>query len=205
MTVKTDVVKGTEATEPVDVERPGALQRHGRLVPAAVGGLVSERQLALAVRRLGLGRAPGMTDRVSMLWPMTAVTTFESKGCYAACHRPAAGADASEKPYMILPGADEQADNWQWTASTGPQNQVSDRTLQGVLANPAHRVGVRQRQARRRRHRRATRRRRRTSARSTCRTRRSRRRTARTTSRRGCRPARHVEDQGRSTRPAFDD
>jgi hypothetical protein len=136
MTVKTDVVKGTEATEPVDVSVQ-ALYSDTDVWFRLQWADSSQNDSSLwQYDGSAWGRAPGMTDRVSLLWPMTAVSTFESKGCYAACHRPAAGADASEKPYMILPAADEMADNWQWTASTGPQNQVSDRTLQGALSKP---------------------------------------------------------------------
>ena len=136
MTVKTDVVKGTEATEPVDVSVQ-ALYSDTDVWFRLQWADSSQNDSSLwQYDGSAWGRAPGMTDRVSLLWPMTAVSTFESKGCYAACHRPAAGADASEKPYMILPAADEMADNWQWTASTGRQNQVSDRTLQGALSKP---------------------------------------------------------------------
>lgn len=136
MTITTDLVKGTEATAPVDVDIQALYSDTDVWFRLQWPDSSEDASSLWQYDGSAWQRVAGHPDRVSLLWPMTAVATFEAKGCYAACHRPAAGADASEEPYMILPAADEMADNWQWTGSTGPQNQVADRTLQGVATDP---------------------------------------------------------------------
>ena len=90
--------------------------------------------------------SPRMTDRLSLLWPIGTIGTFEQKGCYAACHRDTPGTDKTtaidaKTTYMILPKAGDKADNWQWTAETSaPVGQVGDFRFEGVLADPANKV-----------------------------------------------------------------
>ena len=137
MTVKTDVIQGTEATAPANV---------------SVQALYSDTDVWFRFQwedtTQDVGRpyiydgskwtlSSRMSDRISLLWPMTPIAGFEAKGCYAACHKPAAGAAPTEKPYMILPGAADKADNWQWTSeSSAPVSQADDLRFQGVLADP---------------------------------------------------------------------
>jgi hypothetical protein len=80
--------------------------------------------------------ASGNEDRLALLWEISPLERFQTHGCTAVCHNPVS--DPIAKWYMVTPGADDRADNWQWIAGrTNPVGQADDKYLVGALPDPA--------------------------------------------------------------------
>jgi hypothetical protein len=78
----------------------------------------------------------GSEDRFALLWEISPLYRFQTRGCTAVCHNPVS--DPIAKWYMVTPSADDRADNWQWLAGrTNPVGQVDDKMLVGALSDPA--------------------------------------------------------------------
>ena len=117
MTAKTDVVKGTKATQPVAVSVQALYNDSDVWFRFQWADSTRDAGRPYAYDGSKWTLSSRMSDRVSLLWPMTPVAGFEAKGCYAACHRATEDAVDAEA-YMILPKAGDKADNWQWTAES---------------------------------------------------------------------------------------
>jgi hypothetical protein len=78
----------------------------------------------------------GAEDRLALMWEISPLDRFQTRGCTAVCHNPVS--DEIAKWYMVTPSFDDRADNWQWLAGrTNPVGQVDDKYLLGYLPNPA--------------------------------------------------------------------
>jgi len=77
----------------------------------------------------------GQQDRLALLFPITPIADFQTKGCFAVCHNPAA--DPVKQWYMITPASGNLADLWQWTAKiSNGMNEMNDGTLTSILTSP---------------------------------------------------------------------
>lgn len=126
-TVKTSVVKGSQATGPVDVKMQAANSDTDVWFRFewADPDMTTARDWTFDGTKF---KAPsGQQDRLSLFWEIKPSTDFEAKGCAALCHNP--DTDKIDKWYMVSPSG-SLMDNWQWTAGiSNGMKQSNDLTL----------------------------------------------------------------------------
>ncbi|MEP7216467.1 MAG: ethylbenzene dehydrogenase-related protein [Anaerolineaceae bacterium] len=133
-TVKTTVIKGSEAKGPVDVKMQ-ALNSDTDVwfrFEWAAAQKTTARDWTFDGTKF---KAPsGQQDRLALFWEIKPSTDFQAKGCAALCHNPET--DKIDKWWMVSPPG-SLMDNWQWTAGiSNGMNQANDLTLSDIVPAP---------------------------------------------------------------------
>lgn len=131
MTIKTAVIAGSAAKQSVDVQAQ-ALYNSTDIWFRFVWADPTQSADRFWQYDGAKWTSVGNEDRLALLWEISPLERFQTRGCTAACHNPVS--DPLEKWYMVTPSFDARADNWQWTAGhTNPVGQADDKTLVGFL------------------------------------------------------------------------
>ncbi|MEW6671559.1 MAG: ethylbenzene dehydrogenase-related protein [Thermodesulfobacteriota bacterium] len=78
---------------------------------------------------------PGNEDRIALLFEITRINKFASRGCAAACHSPA---DLSKEQWKLATRrASEKGDLWHWTAARSDPYKYADDGWLTVAGNPS--------------------------------------------------------------------
>jgi len=78
---------------------------------------------------------PGNEDRIALLFEITRIDKFATRGCAATCHSPA---DLPKEQWKLATGsATEKGDLWQWTAARSDPYQYADDGWLTVAGNPS--------------------------------------------------------------------
>jgi hypothetical protein len=131
-TVKTDVIKESKATGPVDVKMQALYSDTDiwfrfQWADATNNNLPNQ----WVFDGTKFSSASNTSDRLGLYWEIAPVSDFEARGCLANCHK---GENQTiDKWYMVAPGPSDLLELWQWTAaSSAPMNQVNDYSLKGA-------------------------------------------------------------------------
>jgi len=77
---------------------------------------------------------PGNEDRIALLFEITRINKFASRGCAATCHSPA---DLPKEQWKLATSsAAEKGDLWHWTAARSDPYQYADDGWLTVAGNP---------------------------------------------------------------------
>jgi len=78
---------------------------------------------------------PGNEDRIALLFEITRINKFASRGCAATCHSPA---DLSKEHWKLATSrAAEKGDLWHWTAARSDPYKYADDAWLTVAGNPS--------------------------------------------------------------------
>lgn len=78
---------------------------------------------------------PGNEDRIALLFEITRINKFASRGCAATCHSPA---DLPKEQWKLATNrASEKGDLWHWTAARSDPYKYADDGWLTVAGNPS--------------------------------------------------------------------
>jgi len=133
-TVKTTVLKGTDAKTGVDASLQAVYSDTDIWFRAEWSDATQFLANQWTYDGTKWKAASGQQDRLALIWQVTPSADFQTKGCAATCHNPET--DKADKWWMVSPPGSTM-DLWQWTTGrSAGDGHLADGTLSNKVPEP---------------------------------------------------------------------